>query len=158
RDASAMFEAFKADNIHLRLEEDPGRWATGYDIPAVRDGRIIKTEFEIGLPAGMTALVFNTRRSFFAGPRVRRAFMALVDFEWCNRTLYNGLYKRTESYFERSYLASPGHPADAYEQKLLSPFPDAVRPEIMAGTYRFPTSDGSGQDRPNQKAAFALLK
>lgn len=158
RDASAMFEAFKSGNIDLRLEEDPGRWATGYDIPAVRDGRIIKAEFDIGLPAGMTALVFNTRRPFFADPLIRRALMTLFDFEWCNRTLYNGLYKRTESYFERSYLASPGHPADAYERNLLAPFPDAVRPDIMAGTYRFPTSDGSGQDRPNQRAAFALLK
>ncbi|MFA5958419.1 extracellular solute-binding protein [Hyphomicrobium sp.] len=158
RDASSMFEAFKAGNIDLRLEEDPGRWATGYDIPSVRDGRIIKAEFDIGLPAGMTALVFNTRRPIFADPRVRRALMTLFDFEWCNRTLYNGLYKRTESYFERSYLASTGRPADAYERALLAPFPDAVRPEILEGTYRFPTSDGSGQDRPNQKAAFALLK
>ncbi|MFT3730749.1 MAG: extracellular solute-binding protein [Hyphomicrobium sp.] len=158
RDASTMFEAFKAGNIDLRLEEDPGRWASGYDIPAVHDGRIIKAEFDIGLPAGMTALVFNTRRPIFSDPRVRRALMTLFDFEWCNRTLYNGLFKRTESYFERSYLASTGHPADAYEKNLLAPFPDAVRPEIMAGTYRFPTSDGSGQDRPNQKAAFALLK
>lgn len=158
RDASAMFEAFKSGTIDLRLEEDPGRWATGYDIPAVRDGRIIKAESDIGLPAGMTALVFNTRRSFFADPRVRRALMTLFDFEWCNRTLYNGLYKRTESYFERSYLASPGHAADAYERNLLAPFPDAVRPEILAGTYRFPQSDGSGQDRPNQRVAFALLK
>lgn len=158
RDASSMFEAFKAGNIDLRLEEDPGRWATGYNIPAVRDGRIIKAEFDIGLPAGMTALVFNTRRPVFADPLVRHALMMLFDFEWCNRTLYNGLFKRTQSYFERSYLASTGHPADAYEQKLLAPYPDAVRPEIMAGTYRFPTTDGSGQDRPTQRAAFALLK
>jgi peptide/nickel transport system substrate-binding protein len=158
RDASAMFEAFKAGNIDLRLEEDPGRWATGYNIPSVRDGRIIKAQFDIGLPAGMTALVFNTRRPIFADPRVRRALMTLFDFEWCNRTLYNGLYKRTESYFARSYLASTGHPADAYERNLLAPFPNAVRPEFMEGTYRFPTSDGSGQDRPNQRAAFALLK
>ncbi|RUO97204.1 extracellular solute-binding protein [Hyphomicrobium sp.] len=158
RDASSMFEAFKAGNIDLRLEEDPGRWATGYNIPSVRDGRIIKAEFDIGLPAGMTALVFNTRRSVFADPLVRRALIMLFDFEWCNRTLYNGLYSRTESYFERSYLASTGHPADAYERKLLEPFPGAVRPEILEGTYRFPQSDGSGQDRPNQKKAFALLK
>ncbi len=157
RDASAMFEAFKSGGIDLRLEEDPGRWAGGYDIPAVRDGRIIKAEFDIGLPAGMTALVFNTRRPSFADPRVRRALMTLFDFEWCNRTLYNGLYKRTESYFERSYLASTGHPADARERSLLAPFPDAVRPEIMDGTYRFPTTDGTGQDRPNQKIAFKLL-
>ena len=157
RDASVMFETFKSGNIDLRLEEDPGRWAGGYDIPAVHDGRLIKAEFDIGLPAGMTALVFNTRRPIFSDPRVRRALMTLFDFEWVNRTLYNGLFKRTESYFERSYLASTGRPADARERALLAPFPEAVRPEFMEGTYRFPVSDGSGQNRPNQKAAFALL-
>ncbi|CAA2139877.1 extracellular solute-binding protein [Hyphomicrobium sp. ghe19] len=157
RDASVMFEAFKSGNIDLRLEDDPGRWAGGYDIPPVHDGRIVKAEFDIGLPAGMTAFVFNTRRPIFADQRVRRALMMLFDFEWSNRVLYNGLFKRTESYFERSYLASTGHPADARERALLAPFPDAVRPEFMEGTYRFPASDGSGQNRQNQKAAFALL-
>lgn len=157
RDASVMFETFKSGNIDLRLEDDPGRWAGGYDIPPVHDGRIVKAEFDIGLPAGMTAFVFNTRRPIFADQRVRRALMMLFDFEWSNRVLYNGLFKRTESYFERSYLASTGHPADARERALLAPFPDAVRPEFMEGTYRFPVSDGSGQNRPNQKAAFALL-
>lgn len=157
RDASVMFETFKSGNIDLRLEDDPGRWAGGYDIPPVHDGRIVKGEFDIGLPAGMTAFVFNTRRPIFADPRVRRALIMLFDFEWSNRVLYNGLFKRTESYFERSYLASTGHPADARERALLAPFPDAVRPEFMEGTYRFPVTDGSGQNRPNQKAAFALL-
>ncbi|CEJ85069.1 conserved hypothetical protein; putative signal peptide; possible binding protein component of ABC transporter precursor [Hyphomicrobium sp. GJ21] len=157
RDASVMLEAFRSGTLDLRLEEDPGRWADAYNIPAVRDGRIIKAEFPIGLPAGMTALVFNTRRAVFADPRVRRALMTLFDFEWTNRTLYNGLFKRTTSYFERSYLASTGHPADAYERQLLTPYPDAVRPEFLAGTYKFPESDGGGGNRENQKAAFKLL-
>ena len=157
RDASVMLEAFKSGAIDLRLEEDPGRWADAYDIDAVHDGRIVKAEFDIGLPAGMTALVFNTRRAVFSDPRVRRALMMLFDFEWINRTLYNGFFKRTTSYFERSYLASTGRPADARERALLAPFPNAVRPEFLEGTYRFPTTDGSGQNRANQKAAYALL-
>ena len=102
----------------------------------------------------MTALVFNTRRAVFSDPRVRRALMMLFDFEWINRTLYNGLFKRTTSYFERSYLASTGRPADARERALLAPFPNAVRPEFLEGTYHFPISDGSGQNRANQKAAY----
>jgi peptide/nickel transport system substrate-binding protein len=157
RDASVMLEAFKSGAIDLRLEDDPGRWADAYDIDAVHDGRIVKAEFDIGLPAGMTALVFNTRRAVFSDPRVRRALMTLFDFEWVNRTLYNGLFKRTTSYFERSYLASTGHPADARERALLAPFLNAVRPEFLEGTYQFPISDGSGQNRANQKAAYALL-
>ena len=157
RDASVMLEAFKSGAIDLRLEEDPGRWADAYDIDAVHDGRIVKAEFDIGLPAGMTALVFNTRRAVFSDPRVRRALMMLFDFEWINRTLYNGFFKRTTSYFERSYLASTGRPADARERALLAPFPNAVRPEFLEDTYHFPTTDGSGQNRANQKAAYALL-
>jgi peptide/nickel transport system substrate-binding protein len=157
RDASVMLEAFRSGTLDLRLEEDPGRWADAYNIPAVRDGRIIKAEFPIGLPSGMTALVFNTRRAIFADPRVRHALMTLFDAEWINRTLYNGLFKRTTSYFERSYLASTGHPADADERQLLAPFPNAVRPSILDGTYKFPTTDGSGRNRANQKIAFKLL-
>ena len=41
--------------------------------------------------------------------------------------------------------------------RSLRPFPNAVRPEFLEGTYQFPTSDGSGQNRANQKAAYALL-
>lgn len=157
RDGSVLLEAFKRGAIDLRLEEDPGRWADAYGISAARDGRIVKREFEIGLPAGMTALVFNTRRSVFSDPLVRRALITLFDFEWINRTLYNGLFKRTASYFERSYLASTGKAADETERALLSPYMDAVRPEILDGTFKLPESDGSGQNRTNQKAAFALL-
>ena len=158
RDGAVMLEAFKQGEIDLRLEEDPGRWADAYAIPAVRDGRIVKKEFEIGLPAGMRALVFNTRRPIFKDPVLRRALITLFDFEWINRTLYNGLYKRTASYFERSYLSSAGRPVDATEAELLKPFPDAVRPEIRDGTYKLAVSDGSGQNRGNQKIAFELLK
>ena len=158
RDSIAMLEAFRRGQIDLRLEEDPGRWAGSYNFDAIKDGRCIKREFDIGLPAGMGALVFNTRRPQFSDPLVRRALVQLFDAEWTNRTLYYDLFKRTESFFERSYLASTGRPADAAERKLLAAYPDAVRPEILEGKFRFPTSDGSGQNRQNQRIAFDLLK
>jgi peptide/nickel transport system substrate-binding protein len=158
RESSVMFDAFKSGQIDLWPEEDPRRWANGYDFPAIRDGRAVKREFEIGLPAGMTALVFNTRRPVFADPRVREALIYLFDFEWINRTLYAGLYSRTQSYFERSILASAGRPADAFERSLLAPFADTVKPSIMDGTYRFPSTDGSGRSRDNQGKAFRFLQ
>jgi peptide/nickel transport system substrate-binding protein len=158
REGSVMFEAFKTGQVDLWAEDDPPRWANGYDFPAVKDGRVVKRAFDIGLPAGMTALVFNTRRKVFADARVREALIYLFDFEWINRTLYAGLYSRTQSYFERSILASAGLPADARERDLLSPYPSAVKSAIMDGTYRFPTTDGSGRNRQNQEQAFRLLK
>ncbi len=158
REGSVMLEAFKSGGIDLRLEEDPANWASQYDFAAVREGSIVKKEFDIALPAGMTALVFNTRRGHFQNPLVRRALISLFDFEWINRTLYYGLQKRTDSFFVRSYLASTGSPADARERDLLAKFPGAVRPEILEGKYALAKSDGSGQNRENQKAAFELLK
>ncbi|MEQ1717526.1 MAG: extracellular solute-binding protein [Hyphomicrobium sp.] len=158
REGSALFETFKSGGIDLRLEEDPSTWAGGYEFSAVREGKIVKQEFEIGLPAGMTGLAFNTRRGALKNPLVRRALVTLFDFEWVNRTLYGGLYKRTQSYFERSYLASTGKPADARERTLLKAYPGAVSGDILEGRFALPKTDGSGQNRESQKAAFESLK
>ena len=157
RDAASLFEAFKAGEVDMRVEEDPGRWLEGYHFPAVAEGRVLKQEFETRLPAGMSALVFNTRRPMFRDARVRRAFILLFDAEWINRNLYNGLYERTESFFARSDLASSGRPADARERALLAPFTADIKPDILAGTYRFPASDASGDNRANLQEAFKLL-
>ena len=83
RDAASLFEAFKAGEIDMRPEDDPGRWIEGYNFPAVADGRVIKREFDTGLPSGMSALVFNTRRPMFAdaarAPRLHPAVRRRVD-------------------------------------------------------------------------------
>lgn len=157
RDTSVQFEAFKSGVIDIRTEDDPKLWSGGYDIPAKREGRILTREIETGLPAGMSALAFNIRRPVFQDPRVRQGLILLFNFEWVNKTLYHGLYKRTESFFERSHLSSAGKPADAHERELLGPFPDAVLPAVMEGRYRMPVSDGTGHNRDNAREAFRLF-
>ncbi len=157
REASVQFEAFKTGTLDLRNEDDPQRWAEGYAIPAVTQGRIIKAEFDTGLPAAMSALAFNVRRPVFKDQRVRQALIRLFNFEWANKNLYHGLYKRTQSYFERSVLSSAGNPATERERQLLAPFKAAVRPDILDGTYRFPITDGSGHNRENAREALRLL-
>ncbi len=158
REGSTLFEAFKTGSIDLRNEDDPALWAKGYDFPAVRDGRIVREEIPIGLPAGMTGLVFNTRRPVFADERVRQALIHLFNFEWVNKSFFNGLYKRTQSYFERSMLSSAGRPADERERTLLAPFANAVLPDIMNGTYRLPESDGTPHNRTNARIAYEMLE
>ena len=158
REGSTQFEAFKTGAIDLRNEDDPAMWAKRYDFPAVRDGRVAREEISIGLPAGMTGLVFNTRRAVFADPRVREALIHLFNFEWVNKSFFHGLYRRSQSYFERSMLSSAGRPPDARERTLLAPFASAVLPEIMEGTWRAPTSDGTPQNRTNARRAFEMLK
>jgi len=158
RDSGSLFEAFKAGAIDARPEDDPTRWTEGYNIPRVRDGRIVKEEFPVAVPAGMSTLVFNTRRPLFADQRVREALIKLFDFEWINRNLYHGQYARTESYFARSDLSSHGRPADEKEKSLLAPFAGEVKPAIMDGSYAFPVSDGTGDNREGRKEALALLE
>lgn len=158
RDAGAMFEAFKSGLVRLRNEDDPTRWTGGYTFPAVKDGRVVKEALPIETPAGMAALVFNTRRPLFADPRVRQALIRLFDFEWINRNLYFGQYARTESYFARSELSSHGRPADATERKLLAPYADQVKPIIMDGDFAFPVTDGSGENREGRIEALKLLE
>ncbi len=157
RDHSAMFEAFKSGELDARTEDDPTRWAEGYGFPAMLDGHALRREVEIGLPSGMSALVFNARRAPFDDIRVRRALIELLDAEWLNRSLFHGLYRRSTSYFARSELASTGRPADPRERALLAPFPAAVRADILDGRPHLPISDGSGNNRKALKRAHDLL-
>jgi len=157
RDVNSQFEAFKRDLYDIRFETDPGRWKTGYDFPAVRNGRIIREEIETGMPKPYSALIFNMRRDIFRDVRVRAAMVELFDFEWSNENLYFGHYRRNGSFYDGSELSSRGRPAEPKERELLAKFPDAVLPSVMDGTWQPPVSDGSGRDRNSLKRALDLL-
>jgi peptide/nickel transport system substrate-binding protein len=157
REANTHLEAFKRGLYDFRVEHDPTRWKTGYDFPAVRDGRVVKEGLTTGLPKPSTYYVFNTRRPVFADIRVREALSQLFDFEWINHNYFFDLYKRTDSYFPGSELSARGRPADARERSLLAPYPDAVRPDVLDGTFAPPVSDGTGRDRHTLKRALELL-
>ena len=157
RDANAFFEGFKTGLYDVRTEHDPTRWRTGYDIPAVRDGRIVKEAFTNGLPKPASNFVFNTRRAIFADLRVRQAIAMLFDAAWVNHNFFFDLYRRSASYFDNSELSAYHRPADEHERALLAPFPNAVRPDVLDGTWSPPASDGSGRDRKNLREALSLL-
>ncbi len=158
RDGSAAFEAFKKGLVDVREESDPTKWSNDYVFPPVKDGRVVLSEVPSGLPAGMWGLAFNTRRAVFENKNVRKAILHLLDFEWINAKLYNGLYSRTQSFYSRSELSSHTRPASERERALLKPFPDAVSPDIAAGTFAMPMSDGRGRNRKNRRIATKLFK
>lgn len=158
RDSGGYFEAFKKGLFDVIRETDPTRWATQYSFPAVADGRVVQANFPTKLPKAMSGFVFNTERPIFADPKVREALTYCLDFEWLNRSLYHGLFKRTGSFFQGSELSALGIPASEEEKALLAKFPDAVRPEVMDGTYAPPVSDGSGTDRNTLRKAFDILE
>jgi peptide/nickel transport system substrate-binding protein len=157
REANSHLEAFKRGLYDLRVEHDPGRWQTAYDFAAVRDGRVLKEALPTGVPKASTYFVFNTRRAVFSDIRVREAISLLFDFEWINHGYFFDLYRRSASYFDDSELSSHGRPADQREKALLAPFTEAVRADVLDGTWSPPVSDGSGRDRATLKRALDLF-
>jgi len=154
---STLFEAFKKGDIDVYPEGDSSHWARAYDFPAASNGDVIKETFQPGLPSGMLGFVFNTRRPIFTDPKVREALSLAFDFEWMNKTLYDGAFKRTQSFWQNSRLGAFGNAADDREIALLGPAKDRLSPAILAGTYKMPVTDGSGADRKVLKQSVALL-
>jgi peptide/nickel transport system substrate-binding protein len=157
REANTHLEAFKRGLYDLRNEHDPGRWQTAYDFAAVRDGRVLKEALPTGVPKASSYFVFNTRRAVFSDIRVREAISLLFDFQWINHSYFFDLYQRSASYFDGSELSSHGRPADQREKALLAPFAEAVRADVLDGTWSPPVSDGSGRDRVTLKRALDLF-
>lgn len=158
RSSQARFEAFKKGLFDVYPEGDPAAWQRAYDFPAVTDGRVKKAVFKSDTPSNMLGFVFNTRRPLFANQKLRRALSMLFDFEWANRSLFFDAYKRTGSYWQGSKLSALGRPASEAERRLLAPFPDAVEPDVMDGTYEPTRTDGSGRDRKVLRAALKRLR
>lgn len=157
REANGHFEAFKRGLYDFRIEHEPLRWKTGYDFEAAKSGEVVLDTIKPFVPRPSEYLVFNTRRAIFKDARVREALGLLFDFEWMNRNYFHGLFVRSMSYFPGSVLSAEGVAANAQERALLSKFPDAVRADILDGTYRLHVSDGSGHDRAALRRALDLL-
>ncbi|MGQ9368152.1 extracellular solute-binding protein [Azospirillum sp. ST 5-10] len=158
RDDRVALEAFKAGNLDLRREGDPGTWATGYAGPALQRGAIVLEAFHHGRPDVARGFIFNTRRPPFDDVRVRTALGHAGDFAWINRTLFHGALERSPSYYPNSELAAAGLPG-ADERAVLEPFRDRLPPDLFTRPFRLPESDGSGPyaNRDDRRAALRLL-
>jgi microcin C transport system substrate-binding protein len=157
RDRDVAFEGFTGKNYLFREEFTARIWATRYDFPAIRDGRVKRETLPDETPSGGQGWFFNTRRDKFKDPRVREAFCYAFDFEWTNKTVMYGAYARTCSPFQNSDMVATGPPAPE-ELKLLEPFRGQVPDEVFGEPFVPPVSDGSGQDRALLRKAQQLLQ
>lgn len=156
RERQIAFEAFKSGQMNFHEEYTARFWATGYDFPAVRNGRVQRIELPSGGAVGTQGWVFNTRRSKFADPRIREAFSHAFDFEWTNRNIMYSTYRRLTSYFENSDMKADGKPGPE-ELALLEPFRGKIPEEAFGDPWVPPASDGSGSDRAMLRRANELL-
>jgi len=157
RDITAIRLALKSGRIDFRHENTAKAWALDYGIDAVTEGRLIKDWIPSRKPTGMQAFIYNVRRPVFRQPLVREALAYAFDYEWTNRALFFGQYKRTRSYFSNSDLASDGLPADA-ELALLNRYRGRIPARVFEQAYRPPATDGGGWPRENLLHAARLLK
>ena len=156
RDRDVGFEGFSAQSYLFREEFTSRFWATRYDFPAVKDGRVVRDEIPDDTPSGAQGWFINTRRRKFGDPRVREALNNAFDFEWTNKTIMYGSYKRTVSVFQNSDMMASGVPTPE-ETALLEPFRAQLPAEVFGEPYSPPVSDGSGEDRAWLRKAAQLL-
>lgn len=157
RDRQVAFEAFKSGVITFQEEFTSRIWATGYDFPALHEGKVKKEALPKTEPVGSQGWIFNLRREKFADPRIREALGLCFDFEWTNKNIMFSSFSRMTSYFENSDSKAVGKPSPD-ELKLLEPFRGQVPEEVFGEPYLPPVSDGSGSDRALLRRADEMLR
>lgn len=158
-DRDVMFEAFRSGNTDYWWENAAKRWATAYEFPAVKDGRVKREEVEnemrtVGV---MVGFIFNTRREKFADERVREALNYAFDFEELRRTIFYGSYDRVDSFFFRTELASSGLP-DGRELEILNEVKDLVPAKVFTEPYKNPVGGDPVKLRENLRTAIGILR
>jgi microcin C transport system substrate-binding protein len=158
-DRNVEFEAFRGGNTDFWSENEAKRWQTGYDFPAVKEGKVKREELENdSRDSGvMVGFIPNLRREPFKDVRVRKALNYAFNFEELNRTIFFKQYSRINSYFYGSELASSGLPSGR-ELEILNEVKDQVPPEVFTEEYKNPVGEDPKMFRDNLRKAVALLK
>ncbi|MDR3177132.1 MAG: ABC transporter substrate-binding protein, partial [Desulfovibrio sp.] len=143
--------------IDCFIENTIKDWMKSYDVPPVKDGRIVRSEIEEHSIRPFSGLFLNTRSPLLGDKNVREALTLLFDFEWTNRALFYDKYLRCVSFFPNSPLAAPDVP-DAAELALLEPWRDRIDPAVLGPLPELPETDGSGAIRPLLRRALALFE
>jgi len=157
RDRDVAFEGFTGKSYLFREEFTSRIWATRYDFPAIRDGRVKRDVLPDQTPSGAQGWFINVRRDKFKNRLLREALIYAFDFEWTNKSIMYGSYDRTHSVFQNSNMMAVGKPS-ADELALLEPFRGKVSDEVFGEPFVPPVTDGSGQDRALLRKSSALLQ
>ncbi|RZL57982.1 MAG: ABC transporter substrate-binding protein [Variovorax sp.] len=155
-DDTSRFEGLKAGEYDFMREFTSRNWARQYTGKQFTSGQVVKRAFENRNPGDFQGYVFNLRDPKFQDIRVRRAIGLAMDFEWLNKQLFYGLYKRVEGYFPNSEFHAEGLPKPD-ELALLEPLRDRLRPEVFGPAVVAPSTAPPGSLRENLRKARDLL-
>ncbi len=100
-------------------------------------------------------LAFNIQRALFTDRRVREAMTLAFDFEWMNKALFYGAYKRADSYFQNTEYAAQRLIPTPTSWSCWRRYKAQLPAEVFNNAYAPPHSDGSGFDRDNLLKAMA---
>ncbi|RFZ88490.1 ABC transporter substrate-binding protein [Shinella sp. WSJ-2] len=158
-DKTVEFEAFRTGNVQFYQDNSASHWATSYDFPAAKDGRVVREEIENPLRATgiMQAFVPNLRRDKFKDQKVREALNYAFDFEDLNRSLAYNAFQRVDSYFWGTELASSGLP-EGREKEIIEELKDKVPAEVFTTPYTNPVNGDPQKVRANLRKALDLFK
>ena len=154
-DQYTMLEAFKAGDVDARQEYSATQWARRYVGKNFRNGLLTRANFPDG-PAQMQGFVINQRKPRFGDVRVRHALALAFDYDWMNRMMFYGQYRRTNSYWDASPFGAQGMPS-AGELALLAPYRAELPPEVFGPMVQQPSTLPPGSLRDNLKQARDLL-
>ncbi len=155
-DETARFEGLKAGEFDFMREFISRNWARQYKGKQFDSGEVKKQVFENRNPGDFQGYVFNLRNPKFQDARVRQAIGLAMDFEWLNRQLFYGLYKRVDGYFPNSEFHASGLPTPD-ELVLLDPLRKELRPDVFGPAVVSPTTLPPSSLRDNLRQAQQLL-
>lgn len=156
-DDTARFEGLKSGEFDFMREFTSRNWARQYKGKQFDSGELKKATFENRNPGDFQGYVFNLRNPKFQDIRVRKALTLAMDFEWMNRQLFYGLYKRVQGYFPNSDFHAEGTPTPE-ELALLEPLRGKLRPEVFGSIPISPSTNPPRSLRDNLREAQALLR
>jgi len=156
-DETSRFEGLKAGEYDFMREFISRNWARQYTGKQFTSGELVKRAFENRNPGDFQGYVFNLRKPQFQDVRVRQAIGLALDFEWMNRQLFYGIYKRVNGYFPNSEFQATGTPK-ADELALLEPLRSKLQPEVFGAVPVSPSTQAPHSLRDNLRQAQALLK
>lgn len=157
QDNTARLEALKAGEFDVMRFFSAGDWARRLFGKKFTTGELVKGEFEHQLPTGFQSYVLNTRRPFLQDVRVRQALGLALDYEWMNRQMFYGAYRRVNGIFGHTPCETTGLPS-AQERALLAPYAQDLPPGTLGPMTVPPSTQPPSSLRDNLRQARALLE